>query len=478
MKLLKLLDGVDCKIIGSTLRNVNHLTHIAQDAKKDSVFFSLKGKLHDGNNWIDEAINNKCRVIVTESSIACSKNITQIIVPDARKAISQIAANFFDRPAEKLKIVGVTGTNGKTTTTTMIAHILKEKHNVAIIGTNGAIYGGKKVDTGFTTPDPIALQQLFADMVKQKIEYVVMEMSAHAIYLKKLFNIHFEVIAFTNLSQDHLDYFENMENYFAAKEQIFKDGQYNAAVVCVDTAYGQRLKEICQKCITCSVAESNADIFIKNVAHTTHNQSFDVISNNQSVEFNINLLGKFNLQNAIVAISVCHKLGYSLEEISTRLISFVGVAGRFESYEAKNCSIIIDYAHTPDGLYNLLMTAKDIASGKLYCVFGCGGNRDRDKRPIMASVAEKFADYTFVTTDNPRFEDNYEIAMDIVKGFSKKKWEIILDRGQAIREAIKRSKKGDIVVIAGKGAENYIDVLGTKIEYSDTSLVKKIISKI
>ena len=229
--------------------------------------------------------------------------------------------------------------------------------------------------------------------------------------------------------------------------------------------------------ITCS-SNKKADIFIENVTHNISGQTFAVQDKTGSGVISVGLLGGFNLQNSIIAISVCRCIGLTFDEIATYLKDFEGVDGRFQNYILKNCNVIVDYAHTPDGLYNLLITAREVAeNSKLICVFGCGGNRDRDKRPIMGAIAEKYADYTIVTTDNPRFEDNYKIAMEICQGFVKRKHEIILDRGQAIRTAISKCKKGDIVVVAGKGAEPYIDINGTKVDYSDKKQIEKILKE-
>ena len=477
MKLFALLSGLDYKIIGNIHKKVQKLSNIAQDCDKNTIYFCLNGRENNGADYIQLAIENGCNIIVCESSCTTLKGVTQIIVDNARKAMSIIAANFYEKPAEKLKIIGVTGTNGKTTTTTMIHHLLSKKYSVGLIGTNGAKFNGKCIDTGFTTPDPIMLHELFREMVDCGIEYVVMEMSAHAIYLDKLYGINPYIVAFTNLTQDHLDYFENIDNYYNAKAKLFKEYDYQKSVICIDGNYGETLLHDSKHIITCS-SNKKADIFIENVTHNISGQTFAVQDKTGSGVISVGLLGGFNLQNSIIAISVCRCIGLTFDEIATYLKDFEGVDGRFQNYILKNCNVIVDYAHTPDGLYNLLITAREVAeNSKLICVFGCGGNRDRDKRPIMGAIAEKYADYTIVTTDNPRFEDNYKIAMEICQGFVKRKHEIILDRGQAIRTAISKCKKGDIVVVAGKGAEPYIDINGTKVDYSDKKQIEKILKE-
>lgn len=476
MKLSQILSGIEAKIIGSKHRNISGLYHVASECKSGSIFFCLKGRQNNGADYIAEAIKNGAKVIVTEEA-SSTKHITQVIVPNARKAMSQMAANFYGNAADRLKIIGVTGTNGKTSVCHMVAHILKDKYNVGIIGTNGAEFNKTKIQTNMTTPDPIMLHEIFAKMEQNGVEVVAMEMSAHAIFLHKLWGIMPHIIAFTNLSQDHLDYFENMQTYYNAKASIFEGKNYTSAVVCVDTGYGKQIAAISKNVTTCATVPNQADIFVSDIKHTTYGQTFDCTAKEQTQNIELHLFGKFNLQNAIVAVSICKVFGLSLAEIAANIATFEGVDGRYDCITCGNQKIIIDYAHTPDGLNNLLASIRQLApKDKLVCVFGCGGNRDTQKRALMGTVAEKYADYVIVTTDNPRFEDNYKIAEDIICGFSKKKYEILLDRGQAIRRSIDLTQKGGIVVIAGKGAENYIEIGSNKIEFNDKKFVKSILN--
>ncbi len=476
MKLNKLLKNIECTVIGNRMRNILHLSNIAQECKNGSVYFCLNGKTNNGQEYIKTAITNGCKVVVSEQSINI-KNITQIIVQDARKAMSLIASNFYDNPQKQLKLIGVTGTNGKTTTTHIIAHILKTKYNVGLIGTNGVFYGDKSFQTGFTTPDPILFYGILRDMANSGVKYVVVEYSAHAIYLQKLYGLYSEVVAFTNFSQDHLDYFENLDKYFDAKAQLFVDGNYNNAVVCIDDTFGQKIAKISKNLITCSTKNAHANIFVEKIEHTTHSQTFILNIFGKQVTIDTSLMGKFNIQNLVVAISVCLKLDIRTQEIVDAIKSMEGIAGRFETYSNLENTVIIDFAHTPDGLKNVLKATQELAGkNRVICVFGCGGNRDSIKRKEMGEIAEKYADYTIITTDNPRFEDNWDIAQEIAVGFSKNKYEIVLDRGQALRKALEICRAGDVVLLAGKGSETYTEINGTKYYSSDKELVQKVLN--
>lgn len=476
MKLSKILKNVDCKVLGNKNRKILHLSNIAQECGKNSIFFCLDGKNSSGGEWIETAIRNGCRVIVCKQSCGV-KNITQIIVKDTRIAMSQIASNFYDNPAKDLKIVGVTGTNGKTTTTNIIANILQSKYNVGLIGSNGVFYDNKSYQTGFTTPDPILLYQTLADMKNSGIEYVVMEYSAHAIYLQKLWGIETDIVAFTNFSQDHLDYFETMDNYFEAKAQIFSQGAYKHSVVCIDDQYGKKIAKLSHNKITCSTVDKTAQIFIEKVEHTNSSQSFVIIENNHKTTIKTWLLGSFNLQNLLVAIGVCRLCGLSIEQIAKEIEKIHAISGRFECYSNGKNTIIIDYAHTPNGLENALKTANELAGkNRVLCVFGCGGNRDQSKRAQMAKISQNLADFSIITTDNPRFESNWDIAMDICSGFTKNKYQVVLDRGQALREALNLCRDGDVILLAGKGAETTTEINGTKVYASDKELVKTVLN--
>ena len=472
MKLCSLLKNLNYRIKGNCAINISGLYHRDTEVKEGGLFFCLRGTQVDGNNFVYSAIKNGAVAIVSEQEIYGVSGITQVIVKNAREAMSLISARFFGAPAEKLKIIGVCGTNGKTTITNMLASVCEfALKKVAIIGTNGVFIKGVRYETNMTTPDPIDLQRYLAMMVKCKVEYVCMEVSAHAIDLHKIDGICFEVVIFSNFSEDHLDYFKTMDRYFSTKAKLFSKKYAKFAVLNQDD---EKFKELIDGINLPYVAYSKinkSDYFAENIKTINFGQEFDVCGN----QIVLPLLGIFNISNALSAIAGLRCLGFSFEQISIGLKNMKPVVGRFNTFDVNGIIVIIDYAHTPDGLKNILLAARDIAKkNKLISIFGCGGNRDALKRPIMGQIADNLSDFVFVTTDNPRFEDAEKIAKDIIGGIKSKNYEIELSREIAIKKAIDLANKGDVVVLAGKGAEDYIETNGKKIPYSDYAEIEKI----
>lgn len=377
----------------------------------------------------------------------------------------------FGNPADRLKIIGVTGTNGKTTITTLIANSLEALgKKCAIIGTNGVIISGKVYDSGMTTPDPIELQKYFSKIVKSKIEYVCMEVSAHAIDLNKIAGFRFTEVIFTNLTEDHLDYFKTMERYFFAKSKLFTKKFADYAIINIDDDYGKKLYESINLTKVSYAINNSSDLTAKEIKSTNLGQSFS--ASNQS--YDISLLGRFNIYNSLATILSLKSLGFNEEEIKKALKSLQPVSGRFNTYLINDIIVVIDYAHTPDGLSNVLSSCRELANGKkVISVFGCGGNRETQKRQIMGEISSKNADLTIITSDNPRFESREKIAKDIEKGIKSGSYLIELERSEAIKRALEFARSGDVVLIAGKGAEPYIDENGTKIPYSDKAEIEK-----
>lgn len=472
MKLFKLLKNINCRIFGLASIEIEGLYHNDKDVRENGLFFCINGKNFSGENFVINAIKNGAVAIVTESEITNIHGVTQILVKNVRKAMSLIACNFYGNPAEKLKIIAVTGTNGKTTTTHMIAGLMQNLgRNCAIIGTNGAIYNNKKIETEMTTPDPIVLQKILYKMERLGVEYVCMETSAHAIYLNKLDGIKFELVIFTNLTEDHLDYFLTMENYFQAKRKIFSKYFTKRALINIDDEYGKRIYDSINVPKYTYSINSSSNFKSDNLKLENFQQTF--LFNGKFLK--TNFLGEFNVYNLTSALASLEILGFKVKDSQSIINKLNPVEGRFNTIVIKNKLFIIDYAHTPDGLENVLKLSKRIAGYEnLICVFGCGGNRETQKRSKMGEISSKYANSTIITSDNPRFEDRLKIAKDIEKGMTNSNYLTILDRSEAIKFAFKNSKENDVILIAGKGAENYIDEMGEKKPYSDFDEVRKL----
>lgn len=472
MKLFQLIKNVKCRVFGSALVEISGLFHNDKDVQPDGLFFCIDGKNESGENFVKSAVESGAVAIVTKKEIKNLHGITQVLVNNVRRAMSLIACNFYDNPAKKLKIVGVTGTNGKTTTTYMICDMLKNLgKECAVIGTNGAVFCGKKIDTGMTTPDPIELQKLFYKMVQNGVQYVCMEASAHAIYLHKLDGFVFDLIIFTNLTEDHLDYFKTMENYFNAKKSLFVSSHAKAALINVDDKYGRRIYESINITKFTYSMISRSDFQARNLGIKNFKQSFKL----SGKIFETIFWGGFNIYNLTAAIVSIEKLGLKVKDSQKLINSIKPVAGRFNTIIINKKLFIVDFAHTPDGLENVLKLCKTIVKDKkLYCIFGCGGNRETQKRLKMGEISSKYADLTIISTDNPRFESRESIAKEIEKGVTNSNYIIILDRAEAIKYAYKNSNEGDVILVAGKGAEDYIDEQGVKTKYSDFDEIEKL----
>lgn len=474
MKLFSLLKNINARVLGNVVIDINGLYHKDTEVKDGGIFFCLRGTRVDGNDYVKSAIKNGAVAIVTEQEIQNLAGVTQVIVKNAREVMSEVACKFYGNPASRLKIIGITGTNGKTTTSNMIASCLETAgKRVSVVGTNGVFIRGTKFDSGMTTPDPIELQKYFQIMARSKVEYVVMEVSAHAIELSKISGFLFEAVIFTNLTEDHLDYFKTMERYFEAKAKLFSKKHAKLAVLNADDPYAKRLAEsINLPYVTYSNKNSNANFFASNITLVGAGQKFKL---NNVFDFSLQFAGNFNVSNALAAIATLEQLGFSETCMIEGLKNMKPVDGRFNSVMVGEVMVVVDYAHTPDGLENILSACREISAGKkVISVFGCGGNRDSAKRPIMGKISTTLADFTIITSDNPRFEKREDIAKDIERGITNKNYMVILDRSAAIREAVKMAHDGDIVVVAGKGAEPYIDENGEKMPYSDLAEIEKI----
>lgn len=472
MKLYSLLKNIKCRVFGSELVDISGLYHNDKEVKNGGLFFCINGKNFNGEDFVKNAVDNGAVAVVLENEEKGLRGITQVLVKNVRRAMSLIACNFYGNPSKNLKMIGVTGTNGKTTTTHMISGLIEAYgKKCAIIGTNGVVVGKQVFDIEMTTPDPIELQRILRDLFQKDIEYVCMEVSAHACYLNKLDGIHFELMIFTNLTEDHLDYFETMENYYLAKQKIFNLYHTKQALINIDDDYGLRLAGCIKIPFFTYSIHRKSNFMATEIKFENLKQMFYF----NNLKFSSKFLGEFNVYNLLSSISCLKILNFWDETISEKVANLKQVAGRFNTIIINGKLFVIDYAHTPDGLENVLKLSNSIkGNGKLYCIFGCGGNRETQKRAKMGEISSKYADFTVITSDNPRFESREKIANDIKNGLVNNNYKIILDRAEAIKFANEIAVAGDVILIAGKGAENYIDENGEKKFYSDFDEVEKL----
>lgn len=455
------------------------ITGLCTDSKKvknGDLFICYAGKRVDSHCFYKQAEENGARAFICERRLDTS--LPQIIVKSGRYAIAQAARAFYGFADEKLKIVGVTGTNGKTTTTFMLKSIFEAAgKKCALIGTLGIEYCGKSIAPELTTPDPIFLHSVLADMAACGVEYVFMEVSAHALYFGKTEGITFEAGIFTNCTQDHLDFFGDMKSYAECKKQLFRNGACKNIISNADDKTGLEIIHGCKGAISYGL-NNPADVFAVNVKERLSGTSFVINLFDELYDIRLCLPATHNVYNALAAASCASVLGIKIEDIAQGLRNLVCVPGRLERVARYNGGeIFIDFAHTPDGLEKSLGALRRLCSGKLYCLFGCGGNRDRLKRPLMGAVAAKYADFCIITSDNPRYEDAYDIICEIEEGIrpSGKKYVTVTDRATATEYAVRLLEKGDILLVAGKGGETYQEILGIKHSYNDGEVIKKII---
>ncbi len=476
MKLLDLTKNLKVKkIVGDTDVDVKEVCFNHKTATKGSLYVCLKGNSFDGHEYVKQAEDYGAIAVITEREIDCIA--TQIIVENSRIALNRVSAEFYGRCDEKMKIVGVTGTNGKTSTSHVIKTILDNADiKCGVIGTLGAYYDDVYIEQNLTTPDPIELHKIFKNMYDAGVKVVVMEVSAHALYLSKTEVINYEIGVFTNLTQDHLDFFKDMDEYKKAKLKLFSQKKCKYAVVNADDKVGREIYSMRKNVISYGLLNP-ADAFAIDVRETDRGSSFILNLLDVICEIKLKLIGNFNVYNAICGCCVCYILGVSIEKIVEGVSKIHCVSGRLELVYNDKIKIYVDYAHTPDGLEKSLLALRKICKNKLISIFGCGGNRDREKRALMGEISGKLADFTVVTTDNPRFEEPMEIISNVEKGVKKvtDKYVLIQDREQAIKYAIEHANKGDVLLVAGKGSERYQEILGIKQTYNDKDTIIKVL---
>lgn len=442
-----------------------------------AMFVAIKGAAADGHDYIPDAVKRGATVIMAQKEVPVPASVILVVVANTREGLSAMAGAFYDFPAAKMTMVGITGTNGKTTTANLCAGMLQAAgHNVGVISTIDWRYNGQTHPSLMTTPDALELQRGLAQMYKAGVTHVVMEVSSHAIAQSRIAHCFFDVAAFTNLSQDHLDFHGGMAAYGEVKKRLFTDYLRRmpkrvsaVAVVNISHAYGEEIYNSCIKPKLSVAVDKPADITLNNVKADINGTAATIATPLGAVNVQSSLIGAYNLENLALAAGVGAALNLNVNDIEKGLSDLKLVKGRLERVAGKqNFSVFVDYAHTPDALENVLKTLKELNPRRLLCVFGCGGNRDKTKRPLMGAIAVKYSDMAIVTSDNPRDEEPVEIINDILAGISPEAGFIVEpDRGKAIALAVEQAGTDDIVLIAGKGHEDYQIIKGAKLHFDD-----------
>ena len=447
----------------------------SKEVKEGYLFFAIKGSSFDGHEFIEEAVKRGAIAVVAERKVGISKELPVFVVEDTRKSLGECARLYYGSPSEFLKVVGITGTNGKTTTSYILESVISSSgHKCGLVGTVEYRLGSTKLGSGRTTPDQITWHRTLSELLKMGADWVVTEVSSHALDQSRVYGTDFHGVIFTNLSQDHLDYHKDMEDYFLSKRKLFTEYESQLKVVNADDPYGKRLaEELGDEAITYG---REGKFKILEFATSFKGSVLRLGYGNGSIELKTNLIGDFQAYNLAGAVAYLLSAGFSEREIREGVKS-VNVPGRFETYDFRDFIVVVDYAHTPDALENLLKTANRLKRNRVITLFGAGGNRDRQKRPLMGNVAERLSDLVILTSDNPRWEEPEDILEDILKGIKNRDKVIVEpDRKEAIELAIREAKDGDVVLIAGKGHEDYQEIKGIKYPFSDREMVKSLLS--
>ena len=476
MDLAHLFLGVQYK--GALPAHAGEVTLVTQDSRRvcpGAVFVCARGRTSDGHDYAAKAVQAGAVCVVTERPLGLPREVT---VENGRKAYALLCQNYFGNPAQQLKLVAVTGTNGKTTVSTLIKQIIEHTgHKAGLIGTIQNEIGDKILPADKTTPDALELEALFAEMVKAGCEYCVMEVSSHALDQNRIGDAHYEAAVFTNLSHEHLDYHGTMEAYYQAKKKLF--AVCDTAVVNMDDSWGQRLAGE----ISCPVLgfsmEGKGELNAFEVSHHVDAVDFRYAYRGVESRIHFGMPGNFSVKNALAAMGACITLGVCLNTIAGTLSVVAGARGRNEILPTgMDFTVISDYAHSPDAMENILSALKETVKGRLVALFGCGGDRDRTKRPLMGEAAAKWADYVYVTSDNPRTEDPEAIIAEILPGVEGHgtPYEVIVNRREAIFRAIDTALPGDTIVLCGKGHEDYQIIGHEKFHFDEREIVAEAVA--
>ncbi len=475
-----LFDGFNCEVIGNENQSITGISYRSDAVEQGNAFCCIVGLKSDGHSYAQDAVEKGARTLIVQHpvEISCTEEVTQVVVDDSRKAMAYAAASFYGNGSTKLDLVGVTGTNGKTTTTYLVNHIAKSQgKKVGLIGTVEISIDGQVQKSSHTTPESSDLQHLFAEMNDAGCEVVSMEVSSHALDLDRVWASQFKVTAFTNLTQDHLDYHKTFEAYYQAKSLLFSKEYPASRVINIDDEWGQRLSKECFVVDGSLITTGfNQEALIHPISVDYKPDCTAVVLSvcGEECQFTYPLVGKFNVENVMTAFGVALLLGYQKESIIKALETASTVPGRIERIKADcdtDVSVYVDYAHTPDAIIKAVGSVKEITKGRTIVVFGCGGNRDRTKRPLMGKAALQ-GDFAVVTSDNPRYENPLDIIDDIIEGIkgNEERYLVEPDRRSAIAKAISLANPGDAILICGKGHEDY-QLVGDQVLSFDDRLV-------
>ncbi len=484
MRLSEILEGIEgVEVRGNSEIEINEIKCDSREVAFGDMFVAIVGFKTNGHEYIISAIGNGASVIALQKDsfdpAIIPENITVVIAEDTRKLLALGACNFYGHPSREFRLVGVTGTKGKTTTTYMIKSMLeKAGKRVGLIGTIANYICDEELPSQRTTPESIDLQKLFRQMADAKVDVVVMEVSSHSLALDRVLGCQFDIAVFTNLTQDHMDFHETFDNYFAAKAKLFtmaKEGFINC-----DDMYARKLMDIATCPITTYGIDNNPYVAARDIIITNSYSDFKLPFNKVIQRIKVGIPGRFTVYNALAAICVSIKLGCDVDHVLAGLEN-LRVPGRSEIVPSvRSFTIMVDYAHTPDSLENILRASKVYTKGKIICVFGCGGDRDTAKRAMMGEISGKLAGFTVITSDNPRSEKPEAIIAQIEEGMKKTsgKYKVVVDRAKAIEYALKQAQKNDLVLIAGKGHETYQEINGEKHHFDDKEVVLEALKKL
>lgn len=479
MRLKKIIENLEILEIKNFKNyNMTTVTHISSDVTRGSLFFCINGNNYNGNDFAKEVVGKGVKCLITEDSSLDIDNVTIIVVRDTRVAMSVVGYNFYNRCVESLKLVGVVGTSGKTTTSLIIGQILSNSgKNVGVIGTNGIFIGNMRLDNKFTTPDPLELHYIFYQMKMLGVKIVIMEVSAQAIYYKKVYGICFDICIFTNISSEHLDFFGSIEKYAKVKMGFFNGKNMRECVVNIDDFFGRELAyKVDIPCVSMGIDEP-ANSFAVDITLGLDSSSFCANILDDIILVRTPLVGRYNVYNIIAGLTVCKMLGLSAGELQKAVDGLKSIPGRFNHFNIDGKEIIVDFAHTPDSIEKLLVHISNYSKKNIICVFGCVGYSNQEKRIEMAKAVARFSSKVIITTDNRGETTFSSIADDIILGLGERQYVCIEDRCEAIRYVFKSMGSEDILVIIGKGAENFQTIGKERIKYSDLECVESLAEK-